>query len=549
MNIDDMPLVELLELQDLIDISNEEGLTKEQDARLQEIVAKYAAARKYYLHAMFFYGQLRWQAAHQGKEEQSPRSPASDSLLGFLGNSCQRAYDFFSHDTPFALLLVFILAGVYLIGTYWLIGGPNQQSDSPSPKPNYVAQITMARGCQWSTSITQPREMMKLQVNQQLELERGSAQITYLNGAEVLLEGPISFTVGSAKSGYITRGKLTVRAETKESRQFTVVTPDARFVDMGTEFGVMIDEKGRAAAAVFEGKVRAEARLANEKWDAPVTLSEGEAVVCNGRKFNPFVAKRSDFPALQRLPPPPPASPYQRWLEASQELQQRQDLLAYYDFQPDPGSPNTLTNRATTGAALNGAIRNAPWVEGRFPDKKALEFTSADAGVRVDLPGEYRQLTVIAWVQSDRLANKYNGILMSDGWRHDQKLHFQLQEGGQMIVDVYGEVDKQENGLDDYCSIKPIPADLLSHWCMIAGVIEAPDRVSLYLNGKFFETLRSSQIPPVRIGEAMIGIWDRKTTVDQDTVRNLSGRLDELMVFTSALTADEIKRIYEAGKP
>jgi len=38
---EDMPLIELLELQDLIDILNEEDLTKEQDTRLEEIVAKY----------------------------------------------------------------------------------------------------------------------------------------------------------------------------------------------------------------------------------------------------------------------------------------------------------------------------------------------------------------------------------------------------------------------------------------------------------------------------------------------------------------------------
>ena len=61
---------------------------------------------------------------------------------------------------------------------------------------------------------------------------------------------------------------------------------------------------------------------------------------------------------------------YQRWLDASRELQSRQDLVAYYDFQPDPNNPKVLLNRAPTGAAFNGEIQNATWVEGRFPEKK-----------------------------------------------------------------------------------------------------------------------------------------------------------------------------------
>lgn len=84
---------------------------------------------------------------------------------------------------------------------------------------------------------------------------------------------------------------------------------------------------------------------------------------------------------------------------------------------------------------------------------------------------------------------------------------------------------------------------------MIAGVIDTPNQTTLYLNGEYFETLKSAQIPVVQIGSAMIGAWDKETSTDQDAIRNLSGRLDELMIFQNALTSEEIKRIYEAGKP
>jgi hypothetical protein len=549
MNQDDMPLVELLELQELLDILNEGELTQEQGARLQDIVVKYASARQYYLQAMFFFGQLRWQAAHQEKEEEQSTPSAPTSILGFLGESYRNGCEFFLRDIPFALFLIFIFVGLSLFGSYWLINTLDRPLEYASNKPNFVAQITATRDCQGSTIIPPPTEMMQLQAGQQLQLEKGVAQITYSNGAVVLLEGPASFTVDSATSGFLSHGKLTARADIERSRQFTIATPQARFVDLGTEFGVMIDDKGRSSVAVFAGKVVAEAKMADGRWTTLVSLRKGESVVCEGTKYTSQVAQRSNFPSLQPLSPNQQISSYQRWLDAAKEMRNHKDMLAYYDFQPDKNNPNVLLNRSTTGAALNGEIQNATWVDGRFPGKKALEFLAANAGVIVNLPGEYQQMTVIAWVNNNRLANKYNGILMSNDWAEQKKLHFQIQNNRQINMHVFGQLVMQEAGQNSYCSTEAIPADIINHWCMIAGVIDTPNHSSLYLNGDFFETLQTKQIPPIQIGSAMIGGWNKENSPDPDVIRSFSGRIDELLIFQKALTAAEIKQIYQRGKP
>ena len=147
MNQEDMPIAELLELQDLLEVLNENELTREQDARLQEIVAQYVTARQYYLETMFFYGQLRWQAAHQEDDEKPKTPPAPSSVLGFLGDSYRWGSEFFSRDTPFALLLIFILVGLSLIGSYWMVNVLDRQIAGSSAKPNYVAQITDTKDC------------------------------------------------------------------------------------------------------------------------------------------------------------------------------------------------------------------------------------------------------------------------------------------------------------------------------------------------------------------------------------------------------------------
>ena len=90
------------------------------------------------------------------------------------------------------------------------------------------------------------------------------------------------------------------RADTEESRQFKIITADARFEDLGTEFGVMIDDKGRIAVAVFAGKVKAEAKLADGRWTVPVSLGRGEAAVCEAAEFTRQVRSETISPRWRR---------------------------------------------------------------------------------------------------------------------------------------------------------------------------------------------------------------------------------------------------------
>ena len=129
-----------------------------------------------------------------------------------------------------------------------------------------------------------------------------------------------------------------------------------------------------------------------------------------------------DFPA------PRPSASYLRWQAQNRELQQRQDLVAYYDFQAEGNNDKVLVNRALTGAALNGEIQNAAWTQGRFAGKKALEFMAADAGVKVQLPDKYQQVTFITWINIDRLANNLNGLLLSNDWSRPGQVHWELSK-------------------------------------------------------------------------------------------------------------------------
>ena len=413
--------------------------------------------------------------------------PNRSPIISFFGDW---ANTLLNQHSPLSFILAFVT--VCMVGLATMCAFIYLRPDNNPAEPFFIAQVTAMKDCEWTTATEAPTNLESLEAGRRLSLEKGLAEITYSNKAQVVIEGPVSYTVDSPKSGVLDKGKLFARADTEQSRQFTIVTPNAKFVDLGTEFGVEVDTKGHSAVAVFSGNVKAAAKLADGGWTQPISVTKGEAVVCEGEKFTPLVVQRSNFPSMQPLPPPPPDVYYQRWFDASKELQKRKDLVAYYDFQKDDNNPNVLVNRASTGAEFNGEIQNAEWGQGRFFNKHALDFKNKDAGVLINIPNDYRQMTLITWVRIEQLVNVDNGILMSDTWAR-QNLAWSIRNTGQIKLSVLGQ---QWQASTD----RKLPSDCLNKWCMLAGVITSPNKTIVYLDGEPFETLNFSGMPPIKIG-------------------------------------------------
>ena len=70
-----------------------------------------------------------------------------------------------------------------------------------------------------------------------------------------------------------------------------------------------------------------------------------------------------------------------RWMKQRQTLVANRDVVAYYDFQEGEGT--TLKNKSKAGAALDGTIHGAKWVEGRWPGKTALRFDGLKSLVQI----------------------------------------------------------------------------------------------------------------------------------------------------------------------
>jgi ferric-dicitrate binding protein FerR (iron transport regulator) len=124
------------------------------------------------------------------------------------------------------------------------------------------------------------------------KLERGSVQLRFGNGADVVIEGPAAFDLVDAATMHLNQGSLWAHCS-EEARGFAVRMPGGReLVDFGTEFGARVDAEGGAEVQVMQGEVKISDAVAK-----PLDLTTGKAahweltappLAMNTTKVKPF---------------------------------------------------------------------------------------------------------------------------------------------------------------------------------------------------------------------------------------------------------------------
>jgi hypothetical protein len=448
-----------------------------------------------------------------------------------------------------------------------------------------VATITKMVDCRCAADCPAPRLRDCVEVGRQFDLEAGLLEITYDTGAKVILHGPVSYKVRSNNSGFLAYGDLTgvvekpagqdnvaaeehdlfgCRPPVPDPPQFTVRTPEADVTDLGTEFGVRVGRAGRTESHVFRGQVKvgiatsggtaAGAANAHE-----IVLNANESIrvdkhpdgdplviVREGAKSPAEFVREGQLEAAEPQPPKPhqTSDSFARWQAFSKSVRGRSDLLAYYDFQPDEYDRGVLSNRAATGKLLSGRLYGkAAWTTGRYPGKQAVKFGAPNSGVRIDLPSECQAITLVASVQIDRLG-PLNAIIHSDGWNSPGQFAWQINHNGLVSIGIHNDVFDRQHRAREQDMVWPkagIARERLAQWCQLAVVYDsALSRARFYLDGVELANLPITTHQGVRLGSAVIGSHLADKTDANPGDRTLAGRMDELMIFKAALSAQEI---------
>lgn len=156
-------------------------------------------------------------------------------------------------------------AAIALAVTAWFAFLPEPRTLNPAPSPAPVAMLTDQNSAIWADQQA-PATGQSLTPGT-LKLASGTAQLMFTPGAVVTLYGPAELELDQTHLATLISGTLTAWVP-DQAHGFTVRTPRATIVDLGTEFGLRIAPDGRGQVHVFAGKVQV---TLNQTTRSPLT--------------------------------------------------------------------------------------------------------------------------------------------------------------------------------------------------------------------------------------------------------------------------------------
>jgi len=392
-----------------------------------------------------------------------------------------------------------------------------------------------------------------------LNLVSGLAEVLFKGGAVLVIEGPAEFTPETEDSVILKRGRLTARMP-ETARPFTVNTPAARVLDHGTEFGVDVGAGG-TTVEVFHGRVSLKPGTAGDRGAEPVAVLAGTAsrVGPSGRSTAParpgsvaFIRQEEFEARLEERQ----RAPKSRWLAFSHQFRRDPDLVAYYPFDNAGEARDQLINRAAaTRGTLDGklprtAAGNGPmWAAGRWPGTTSLQFNGEGQAVVIPYDPALDvgdALTIAAWVQNDAPQSHSPIVSRWPGAKGEG--------GGAYQMIVVGDAGLCPNALQLWIGLEPNlrlqfspgPTERTTSWQFLAATFDARTKTKVfYSNGRCLGRVIGSRDMAAGAGHLYIGAEAPVTTSNTF----FTGRITELCILKRAMSADELRQMYEAGKP
>jgi hypothetical protein len=194
--------------------------------------------------------------------------------------------------------LVFYGSFLAISWNLWGLRGPRTEIGSSVQDRGAVAKIVAENATVWSPQI--PREAAsRLSRGQRLSLASGAVEIELTRGAKLIVEGPADWSIDGENRVSLRAGSLIARVPA-HAVGFTIETPTAEIIDLGTEFGVDVDATGRTDVQVLEGTVNVHySSLAGESKSArrSVRMSAGSA-----KRFSVPTEKAGNITATEIAP-------------------------------------------------------------------------------------------------------------------------------------------------------------------------------------------------------------------------------------------------------
>jgi hypothetical protein len=239
-------------------------LRPDEAARLEQLAGQSNEARQFFLRYLELHGELYWETAvSAGRDasavvESALGTPRPDARVAEAGRAPRPAGKarksrrrWIAAAATVASILLAALSSVAFY-RFWH-SGPERLS-----QPGTVAHLAATFEAVWSKG-EGAVEGKGLAVGRTLALDKGLAQIHFQDEAEVLLRGPARFELAGPSEGLLRAGSL-VADLAGEQAGLRIGTPSATIVDLGTAFGVTVDQSGYTEVHVFDGTAEVQPR-------------------------------------------------------------------------------------------------------------------------------------------------------------------------------------------------------------------------------------------------------------------------------------------------
>jgi hypothetical protein len=147
----------------------------------------------------------------------------------------------------------------------------------------FVARVLAAtKDVTWTSDGAPTDFLMRLEAGSRVKLATGFIKLEFSGGAELILHAPADFQALGPDAGRLFSGKLTGRSD---AGSFSLFTPAAKVIDVGTEFGVSVDEDHNTGVSVFDGEVHVRPMQRDESDDSILRMTQGMSALVDRRGF------------------------------------------------------------------------------------------------------------------------------------------------------------------------------------------------------------------------------------------------------------------------
>jgi hypothetical protein len=368
-----------------------------------------------------------------------------------------------------------------------------------------------------------------------IKLVEGTAEITFDEGARIVIEAPAEINLENSNRAFLHLGKLSAEVPV-QARGFKINTPNASITDLGTEFGVRVAEDGTSDIYVLKGKVSLLAGKVGERvgklFDAVeqiVEAGQAKRVKTGSSRIENIQFEQKKF--IRDMP-----SQYELAILKA-------NPAVYWRFNQDSKYIDGLKYFGNAGIEANGP---------ELGDAKANNVLKLDGQNSYVLGKDKFEnwaqsgFSQVLWVRPDAVTRQ-NIILNADNegpYSNYSRQLFVNSQGNFSFWILVSEARMPEGSpvtLTGSTTAQP------GKWYHVAVTVAANGDMRLFVNGIEESKLSlddqflhfDRQRNRIYIGSAACGVMD-----DREPMNSFKGALDEVARYNRPLAPEEIKQLY-----